>query len=183
MQQDRAADDVVVVIQQEDVETQQLLATWTHFKPLRVVSTTVRGGIAQSNAGLQAARGEVICLTDDDAVPRPDWLGRIEQHFLQSPDVGGVGGRDFVHEHGKLLTGAAPQVGVVRWFGRVVGNHHLGTRYAPRRLKRREHVLSRRSHPRPLLRWRSSWRGLTYPHGYGVQPPREEAWLATSVRS
>jgi hypothetical protein len=81
--------------------------------------------IAALNGGLDAASGELVAITDDDAVPRSDWLERIERHFAD-PSVGAVGGRDWVHEHGGLVDGSAQAVGLIRWYGRVVGNHHLG---------------------------------------------------------
>jgi len=45
---------------------------------------------------------------------------------MENPKVGGVGGRDWVHQNGTLLEGSRSVVGKVAWYGRVVGNHHLG---------------------------------------------------------
>jgi hypothetical protein len=42
------------------------------------------------------------------------------------PTLGGVGGRDWVHHNGVLEAGERAVVGRVLWYGRVVGNHHLG---------------------------------------------------------
>ncbi len=75
--------------------------------------------------GIRHCRGEIACFTDDDAVPRPDWLERIQTHFLQYPDVGIVCGRDVLSsstEDTKLLDDL---VGVIRG-GKLYGNHHLG---------------------------------------------------------
>lgn len=126
-QQERPPDEVLIATQSADEETQALLSSWSHFKALRVLQLTETGAIAQYNAGLAAAQGDAVALTDDDAVPRPDWLLRIERHFQAGLDLGGVGGRDFVYKQGQLLTGQVHEVGVVQWFGRIVGNHHLGT--------------------------------------------------------
>jgi hypothetical protein len=63
-----------------------------------------------------------VAFTDDDAEPWPDWLERLATHF-RDPTVNGVGGRDWQpHERGNRLT-----VGKINWFGRVTGNHHLGS--------------------------------------------------------
>lgn len=35
------------------------------------------------NRGRIEARGKVIAYTDDDAVPRPEWLSRVREHFLE----------------------------------------------------------------------------------------------------
>jgi hypothetical protein len=75
------------------------------------------------SAGVAASRAPVIAFTDDDARPRSDWLTRIVSHF-EEPAVGGVGGRDFIAgQEGPLTTG----VGQFSPFGKLVGNHHLGT--------------------------------------------------------
>jgi len=43
----------------------------------RVIRCDHRGTAAARNTGIQAARGEIICCTDADCVPRPDWLEQI----------------------------------------------------------------------------------------------------------
>jgi hypothetical protein len=70
--------------------------------------------------------GDIIAVTDDDAVPRADWLQRIHMHFSSDPGLGAVGGRDWVTYGGSTETGSRSIVGKVQWFGRVAGNHHLG---------------------------------------------------------
>jgi len=95
--------------------------------PARLVTVDRPGQVAALNAGLLAASGVIIAITDDDAAPRPDWLERIERHFVCNPLLGGVGGRDWVTFHGSRPEHARRQVGIVRPWGRLVGNHHLGT--------------------------------------------------------
>jgi GT2 family glycosyltransferase len=80
--------------------------------------------VAALNAGLQCVAGDIVSITDDDAAPNTDWLTRIEEHFLQRPEIGGLGGRDYVQGVGAELESA--RVGVIQWFGRQIGNHHLG---------------------------------------------------------
>jgi cellulose synthase/poly-beta-1,6-N-acetylglucosamine synthase-like glycosyltransferase len=82
--------------------------------------------VAALNAGLDVAQGDIIAITDDDAAPRADWLARIETHILSESRVGGVGGRDWVNKGTQLDDGAREVVGKVQWFGRAIGNHHLG---------------------------------------------------------
>jgi len=45
---------------------------------------------------------------------------------LSDSCVGGVGGRDWVYHGTQLEDGARKVIGRVHWFGRVIGNHHLG---------------------------------------------------------
>ena len=71
----RTPDEVMVVMRDEDAETRDLL---THLDPgslvLRTVTVEKSGMVAALNPGLDAAEGNVISITDDDAAPRPDWL-------------------------------------------------------------------------------------------------------------
>ncbi len=125
--QSRKPDEVLVVARGEDTQTWSLLESRRSdalaLCPVRVDSP---GQVRSLNVGLARAEGEVVAIVDDDAVPRRDWLARIERHFAEQPMVGGVGGRDWVH-HGELLhDGSTSTVGKIRWYGRVIGNHHLG---------------------------------------------------------
>jgi GT2 family glycosyltransferase len=125
--QTRLPDEVLVVVRDDDAAARAVLAETrpTGFE-LRTVTVNAPGVVTAMNAGLDALDGDIIAITDDDAVPRADWLARLEDHFLRHADVGGVGGRDWVHHDSKLEDGTATTVGRVRWYGRVVGNHHLG---------------------------------------------------------
>ncbi len=125
--QRRYPNEVLVVVHEGDNKT---LALLEEFDPnslaLRTVTVTAPSLVAALNAGLDAASGDVIAITDDDAAPHPDWLARIEAHFQADTKVGGVGGRDWVHYGEQVENEAQRVVGKVQWFGRVIGNHHLG---------------------------------------------------------
>ncbi len=119
----RPADEVIVVVRDSDEETRQFLRDYQHQPlPLKTATVGETGVIAAMNVGLGAAHGEVIALTDDDAAPLPDWLERIEAHFLSDDGIGGVGGNDIIG----FLRGASTDVGKLRWWGRISGNHHIG---------------------------------------------------------
>ena len=97
--QTRAPNEVLVVARDGDTETLGLLQSVNRgsLLALRTVTVTKPGLVAALNAGLDAASGDVIAITDDDAAPHPDWLARIEAHFQADTKVGGVGGGDWVH--------------------------------------------------------------------------------------
>ena len=40
------------------------------------------------NAGLAFVSGDLVVLTDDDAIPRPDWLVRLRQAADSNPTFG-----------------------------------------------------------------------------------------------
>ena len=87
------------------------------------VVVSAPGHLAALEAGAAAATGDIIAFTDDDAVPRREWLRRALTHFAD-PRVGGVGGRDLVatgdHDPTAFVVGR-----IGRW-GKVIGNHHVG---------------------------------------------------------
>lgn len=118
----------MVINRDTDTETLALLEAFNpNLLPLRTITLPDSGGVvAALNAGLDAAQGDIIAITDDDAAPHADWLARIEAHFLTDGSVGGVGGRDWVYHGTELEDGAREVVGRVQWFGRVIGEHHLG---------------------------------------------------------
>ena len=95
--------------------------------PLAVVDVLVSepGVLAAMEAGAAAAHSDIIAFIDDDAIPRREWLPRLIRHF-DDPKVGGVGGRDVIAGQ-PAPTGAALEVGRITRWGRLVGNHHLGT--------------------------------------------------------
>ena len=91
----------------------------------RVVTVERPGTVEALNCGCDVARGEFIAITDDDAVPRPDWLERIAARFATDGRIGAVGGRDVVHDEDHVQDGYSPRVGRVTWWGRKIGRHHL----------------------------------------------------------
>ena len=125
--QTRLADEVIVVVRDTDDETWSFLDNFdVESLPMHTVKVSVPGQVAALNAGLDKAQGEIIAITDDDAAPHVDWLERIEAHYLADKTVGGVGGRDFLYIDNQLVEGAKKTVGKLQWFGRAIGNHHLG---------------------------------------------------------
>ena len=121
--QTRAPDEVVVGVREGDDATMAAAASARAAGlPVRVAVTSANGVVASMQAALDAATGDIIALTDDDARPFPTWIEGLLAHFASSPDVGGVGGRDWQ----PYERGDERRVGIMQWFGRVIGNHHLG---------------------------------------------------------
>ncbi|MGF6722900.1 glycosyltransferase involved in cell wall biosynthesis [Paraburkholderia sp. GAS41] len=125
----RPADEVIVVARPDDAATHALLherLRGAGSDALRVAPVGQPGVVAAYNCGLDNAQGDIVCFTDDDAAPHPDWTQRLIDGFAQHRDAGGIGGRDIVHEKGTILAGARERVGLVQWYGRPIGNHHIG---------------------------------------------------------
>ncbi len=93
--------------------------------PPQPVVVARSGVVAAQNAGLARAKGDIIAITDDDAEPASDWIARIEAHYRKDGRVGGVGGRDILPS--ACVERLTNVIGRVQWFGRVIGNHHLGS--------------------------------------------------------
>jgi glycosyltransferase involved in cell wall biosynthesis len=58
---------------------------------VRVIPTGRQRPAEKRNTGIAAARGAVVALLDDDAIPVPGWLDHAVKYFSLD-DVGGVGG-------------------------------------------------------------------------------------------
>lgn len=115
--------EVVVAMRAGDEATVRCVDALSLTLPFPILLSLVDGPgvIAAMNAGLAMCRGEIVALTDDDAEPSSDWIARIVACFAD-PAVGGAGGRDWQ----PFERGTRDVVGRVQWFGRVIGNHHLG---------------------------------------------------------
>ncbi len=118
--QTRPADELIVAVQRRDAASLRFLTS----RDVRVVVVDEHLQTYAMDAAVAAASGDVVALTDDDAVPAPRWLAGLLAHYAD-PRVGAAGGRDVVHEPG-IDHSPAARVGEVRWFGRVVGEHHRG---------------------------------------------------------
>ncbi len=124
----RPPDELVVVVRDTDAESRHevdKVAIADGRGLLRRVDVQEAGQVAAINVGLASATGDILCFTDDDTVPSPEWLARLEKAY-QDPQVVGVGGRDRI-VHG-VEEGPADVVGRVTWYGKVIGNHHRGSK-------------------------------------------------------
>lgn len=121
--QTRLPDEVLIVRRSNDDLTADLMNSEIgKLVPLREVPIGPNDhfGIAL-NAGIMASTGDYVALTDDDAEPPVDWIEQIISKF-DDPQIAGVGGRDVQAN----AVGTAEEVGIVKWHGLVVGNHHIG---------------------------------------------------------
>jgi glycosyltransferase involved in cell wall biosynthesis len=123
----RPVDELWIIVRDTDEETRIFLQDFDiESLPLQIATVTVVGVVAAMNLGLESATGDIVAFTDDDAAPHSDWLQRIEAYYLEDEKVAGVGGRDWVYHGAELEDGAKPLVGKLQWFGRLIGNHHIG---------------------------------------------------------
>jgi len=121
--QTRPPDQVIVIRRDHDEDTARVLS---FENAVQEVVVNQGGTVGALRAGLSHASGDVVAVTDDDAVPRYDWLERLAATF-DDDSVDAVGGRDVVHQGGEIADGRATVVGRMTWYGRSIGHHHLGT--------------------------------------------------------
>lgn len=125
--QERRPDDVVVVARLDDVATLDAIAARpSDGLTVRVRTVSQPGTVHALNTGLDCCRTDVLAITDDDTAPHPDWLARIMAHFSADPALGALGGRDWVHDGKQFDDRGEAVVGRLQWFGRNIGQHHLG---------------------------------------------------------
>ena len=85
---------------------------------LRYLCEVMPGASAARNAGVAAARGDIVAFMDDDAVADPEWLNALAETYHTHPDAWCVGGK---------IVLALPEP-LPRWFERAssVLMSHLG---------------------------------------------------------
>ncbi len=113
--------EVVVVDNAPSDDSTRRLVTAPGTDPrVRYVLEPVPGLSSARNAGVRAARGEVVAFTDDDVVVDPGWLRAVASGFARGTDVVCVSG---LVASGELRTPAQ------RWFDeRVTWSRNIAPR-------------------------------------------------------
>ena len=84
--------ELVVVDQSADGQTDAALGPFMADPRLRYLRDVSVGKSAGLNAGIRAARGALVAMTDDDCQVPPDWLRQIETAFAVDRRIGIVFG-------------------------------------------------------------------------------------------
>jgi glycosyltransferase involved in cell wall biosynthesis len=85
--------EIVVVDNGSSDETPQLLADWTALgRSRRVVHEPAAGLSRARNAGLAAARHDIVLFIDDDAIAPSGWVSAHVAAYEREPSVVAVGG-------------------------------------------------------------------------------------------
>ena len=81
--------DMELIVVDNDPASGRVPAALRHVEDtrLRIVHEPRRGLAVARNAGLAAARGEIVAFTDDDATADPGWLAALIAPFDEHPDV------------------------------------------------------------------------------------------------
>jgi len=68
---------LVIVDNGSTDHTKEIITTFCHRLPLTYLSEPKKGKNAALNTGLSHLSGDLIAFTDDDVLPRPDWLRQL----------------------------------------------------------------------------------------------------------
>jgi GT2 family glycosyltransferase len=79
--------EVIVVDDGSREPYDRLIATFSGLMNLRCLRQAGTGPGQARNAGVAAARGRFVALTDDDCAPAPDWLIRLGAVLSGQPDA------------------------------------------------------------------------------------------------
>ena len=122
--QRRPVDCIVVTAKEGDSATSTLCAELSLVIPhlQLVLSSPTSNLVDQINLAISHTTQDVVAFTDDDSEAHEDWSEQLIRNFADTR-VGGVGGRDW-QAHARNINEA--EVGVIRWWGKIVGNHHVG---------------------------------------------------------
>lgn len=92
--------ELVVVDNGSTDDTSSVVARFAAAAPMpvRTVMQPIKGLSNARNAGLAAARGQIIAFTDDDCYPSPDFLTAVDHSFSRNDSLGFVTGRIMLHD-------------------------------------------------------------------------------------
>jgi glycosyltransferase involved in cell wall biosynthesis len=98
LRQDYADLEVIFV---NDGSNDATLSILSAYDGIKVLTQENRGAAAARNLGWQSSSGQIICFTDSDCVPNPQWVSRLVGGYAAA--VGGVGGGyDIANPHSWL---------------------------------------------------------------------------------
>ena len=93
---DRKLYEIIVVNNNSIDNTIQVCEDWISKHPdasYAFYNEHKQGASFARNTGAAAAKGNLLCFMDDDAIAEADYLERIIHFFEEHPDAGGLGGR------------------------------------------------------------------------------------------
>jgi len=86
--------DQVVVVNGGDERADEVVRSYIGVPGVQVklVKTVNKNLAASRNVGLPHCTGDIIAMTDDDALVCPDWVTQMKRAHAEHPEAGTVGG-------------------------------------------------------------------------------------------
>lgn len=119
---------IFVGVRADDNASREVIADFAKRGPVIGVTAEGVGVIGSMNSCLRQATSDFVALVDDDVELPTDWLARMQSHLQGDKVAIAAGGRDMLMDYPEMRR-AEPlteDVGRFCWFGRIIGNHHLG---------------------------------------------------------
>jgi GT2 family glycosyltransferase len=125
--QTRYPDEIIIACRYNDSETISIADKWSKLLyrncKVKVIKVYEKGHIPPIIEALKYCECEIFCQTDDDAIPRKNWLQKIEKDF-EDQKVGGITGKVINHIKDKYNKKAKKvkisESGVLSWYGKTV---------------------------------------------------------------
>ena len=129
--------ELIVVDQNEDLDTYQALLPLLSDARLRYFHVKGKGSGRARNVGLEQAQCEIVAFTDDDCTVYPDWLAGYHHVFTAFPEVNLCYGSVLAADHDRTL-GYIPDYKVpadraCRTLSAMLSARGIGANFAMRR--------------------------------------------------
>jgi glycosyltransferase involved in cell wall biosynthesis len=118
--------EIIVVLREFDIESIHVVNEFQKIIPqLKLVYVHKVGVIFAENEGLKHVTGNIVCFIDDDGNAPQDWLYKINDFFTMHPNALAYGGSDIIKsEPWTYHDYVVDEVGIIKWYGHIIGNHH-----------------------------------------------------------
>lgn len=85
--------DQVVIVNGVDGQTPRIVKKSVHcFPEVLLIQHPNRNLATLRNLGLPHCTGDIVAMTDDDAIPNPEWVEALHRSHGTHPEAGGIGG-------------------------------------------------------------------------------------------
>jgi glycosyltransferase involved in cell wall biosynthesis len=173
--QSRLPDELVVADDASDDDTPALVEAFARDAPFPVRferNPHRRGSTGNFDGAIAACNGDLIALSDQDDVWRPEKLFAIERRFHESPDVG------LVFSDADVVDAALQPTGARLWA-------RVGFDRRRQRFWRRRGALTALVPGRIVtgatMAFRSRFRPLVLPTPEGIAPMIHDGWIALAI--
>lgn len=119
-QQRLPADKILVVVQDRDYETMNLVENLG----VKFEKIDKPGIIFAIQSSLALITTDLVAFIDDDVTLPSDWVAKAKNAFSGTPKIGALGGTD-IQRNFELKDKI--KVGKISAYGKLIGNHHLAS--------------------------------------------------------
>jgi glycosyltransferase involved in cell wall biosynthesis len=89
--------ELIIVDNGSSDETWAVLTDFAERTKARLLREPSPGLARARNTGVRAASGKILCFTDDDCYPQPDFIDAVAKVFAEN-DIGYMGGQVLLHD-------------------------------------------------------------------------------------